>query len=440
MKISMIGSGYVGLVAGACLADFGNMVICIDKDADKIEALNRGEVPIYEPGLEDLLIRNVNEGRLRFSTELHASVKSSEVVFIAVGTPPNQDGSADLSHVLEVAEEIGKALDKYIVIVDKSTVPVGTAALVKDTIQHELNARQVALDFDVVSNPEFLREGSAIHDFTHPDRVVIGVDSDRARDVMQDVYRVLFLNETPFVVTDITSAEMIKYAANAFLAMKITFINQIANLCEAIGADVHSVAKGIGKDGRIGSKFLHPGPGYGGSCFPKDTRAIASTAAEYGCPLTLIEETIKANEAQKKRMVNKVVDALGENLRDIVIGVLGVTYKPNTDDMREAPALTILPELVKRGAKLRIYDPQGMKEAIWRFHEIRDSIEYVEDEYKAVTNVDVTILLTEWNQFRNLSLEIIKENMRGDMFFDFRNVYSHSAMRKHGFSYFSIGR
>src|SRR6056297_3197246 len=377
-KITVIGSGYVGLVAGTCLADFGLNVVCMDNDSEKIKGLRIGKVPIYEPGLENLIERNVYYKRLSFTTDIKEAVENSDVIFIAVGTPPKDDGSADLQYVLSVASDIGKYMNGYKVVVDKSTVPIGTGKKVKEVISSELEKRNCSHDFDVASNPEFLREGSAIGDFTHPDRVVIGAESERAVEAMKDVYRVLYLNETPFVITNIETAEMIKYASNAFLAMKITYVNELANLCEAVGADVHDVAKAMGRDGRISPKFLHPGPGYGGSCFPKDTRALAEIAKEYGENVSLIEKTIEANENQKMKMVKKIKEKM-EDLKGKKIGVLGLTFKPNTDDMREASSLVILPELVKMGATIKVFDPEGMVESQWRLNDIADSVEYCED-------------------------------------------------------------
>ena len=382
-KITVIGSGYVGLVAGTCLADFGLNVVCMDNDSEKIKGLRIGKVPIYEPGLENLIERNVYYKRLSFTTDIKEAVENSDVIFIAVGTPPKDDGSADLQYVLSVASDIGKYMNGYKVVVDKSTVPIGTGKKVKEVISSELEKRNCSHDFDVVSNPEFLREGSAIGDFTHPDRVVIGAESERAVEAMKDVYRVLYLNETPFVITNIETAEMIKYASNAFLAMKITYVNELANLCEAVGADVHHVARAMGKDGRISPKFLHPGPGYGGSCFPKDTKALVEIGKAMGANVTLIEQTIQANENQKMKMVEKIKDKMGD-LKGKTIGILGLTFKPSTDDMRDASSLVILPELVKSGAKIKAFDPQGERESRWRLKAIESSIEYCEDEYTAV--------------------------------------------------------
>ncbi|MDK2789367.1 MAG: UDPglucose 6-dehydrogenase [Epulopiscium sp.] len=414
-RIAIIGSGYVGLVTGACLADFGMKVICVDINEDKINQLNQGIVPIYEPGLEQLIERNAYYKRLTFTTDIKEAVNQSDVIFIAVGMPPNEDGSADLTHVLKAAEDIASHMNEYKVIVDKSTVPVGTGQKVKQTVKKILEKRNLQIDFDVVSNPEFLREGTAIYDFTHPDRVVIGGESEKAIEIMKDVYRVLYLNETPFVITNIESAEMIKYASNAFLAMKITFINEIANLCEKVGANVQDVAKAMGRDGRIGPKFLHPGPGYGGSCFPKDTRALAQIGKEYGSPVTLVETTIEANERQKLLMVKKVKEVMG-SLENKTLAILGVTFKQNTDDVRESPSLIIIEKLAELGAKFRIYDPQGMKEAKWRLKHIEEKCIYCIDEYEAVSGSDALLIITEWNQFRNLDIERLSRAMKDKYF------------------------
>lgn len=438
-KIGIIGSGYVGLVTGACLADFGMKVICVDINEDKIKKLNQGKIPIYESGLKQLVERNTYYKRLTFTTDLEKTVHESDVIFIAVGTPPSEDGSADLTYVLKAVEDIASNMNEYKVIVDKSTVPIGTGQIVKQTIQKILEKRNTQIDFDVVSNPEFLREGTAIYDFTHPDRVVIGGESEKAIEIMKDVYRVLYLNETPFIVTNIETAEMIKYASNAFLAMKITYINEVANLCEKIGANVQEVAKAMGRDGRIGPKFLHPGPGYGGSCFPKDTKALARIAKEHHSPISLVEATIKANERQKLLMVKKVKDAI-DDLKDKTLAILGVTFKQNTDDMRESPAQTIIEEFEKLGAKFRIYDPQGMNEAKWRLKHIEEKCVYCEDEYDAVKAADALLIITEWNQFRNLDIDRIKELMKSNLFFDFRNIYERSYIENKGFIYFAVGR
>lgn len=438
-RIGIIGSGYVGLVTGACLADFGMKVICVDVDEEKINQLKEGKIPIYEPGLEQLVERNTYYKRLSFTTDLKEAVHNSDVIFIAVGTPPAEDGSADIAHVLKAAEDIAYHMNEYKVIVDKSTVPVGTGQKVKKTIQSVLKKRNVQIDFDVVSNPEFLREGSAIYDFAHPDRVVIGGESQKAIEIMKDVYDVLYLNETPFIITNIETAEMIKYASNGFLAMKITYINEIANLCEKVGANVQEVARAMGRDGRIGPKFLHPGPGYGGSCFPKDTRALARMAKEHNSPITLIEATIEANERQKLLMVKKVKDAIGD-LNNKTLAILGVTFKQNTDDMRESPALTIIGELEKLGASFRIYDPQGMKEAKWRLKSIEEKCVYCKNEYEAVKDADALLIITEWNQFRNLDIDSIKNSMKGNFFFDFRNIYDRAYIESKGFNYYAVGR
>lgn len=437
-KISVIGSGYVGLVVGTCLADFGLDVIIMDNDAEKIEKLNDGIIPIYEPGLEEMVKKNVYYKRLIFTNNMEYAVENSEVIFIAVGTPPKEDGSADLKYVMDVAEQIGQFINGYKVIVDKSTVPIGTGQKVKNIINECLIRRNKDHEFDVVSNPEFLREGSAVQDFTHPDRVVIGCEGEKAKNIMKSVYRVLYLNETPFIETNIETAEMIKYACNAFLATKITFINEIANLCERVNANVQDVAKAMGKDGRISPKFLHAGPGYGGSCFPKDTKALASIAREHDENMSVIETVIEANEKQKLRMVDKIENALG-SVNGKTIAILGITFKPKTDDMREAPSLVICNELVKRGAKLKIFDPEGEKEGKWRFKKIIESINFCEDEYKAVENADALAIITEWHQFRNMNLKRIKENMRGNTFLDFRNIYNKDAINNIGMIYFGVG-
>jgi UDPglucose 6-dehydrogenase len=437
-KIAVVGTGYVGLVTGACLSDFGLDIICVDNNEKKIEDLNRGIIPIYEPGLEPVVIRNVEDGRLMFSSDIKSAVESSDVIFIAVGTPAAEDGSADLRYVEEVARSVGKYANGYKVIVDKSTVPIGTGQKVKSWIQQELDNRGAFHLFDIVSNPEFLREGSALHDFSHPDRVVIGAESDRAIRIMQDVYRVLFLNETPFVITNLETAEMIKYAANAFLAMKITFINEVANLCEKVGANVQDVAKAMGKDGRISPKFLHPGPGYGGSCFPKDTLALAQIGRQFGSPITLIEQTVVANQHQKMLMVKKIEDKLGD-LKGKKIAVLGLSFKPNTDDMREAPSITILSELAGQGASLCVFDPIAFKEAKWRLAHIESALTYCDDEYSTMVDADALVILTEWNQFRNLNLDKVKMLLKQPYFFDFRNIYKRLGMEEKGFIYTGVG-
>jgi UDPglucose 6-dehydrogenase len=436
--IAVIGTGYVGLVTGACLSDFGLNVLCADVDAGKIEKLQKGEIPIYEPGLDVIVGRNTYYKRLSFTTDVEAAAREASVVFIAVGTPPAEDGGADLKYVEAAARTIARALGDYKVVVDKSTVPVGTGRKVKGWIQDELEKTGRACEFDVVSNPEFLREGSAVYDFTHPDRVVIGYDSARALQTMKQVYRVLYLNETPFVETAIETAEMIKYASNSFLAVKITFINEIANLCEKVGANVQDVAKAMGKDGRIGAKFLHAGPGYGGSCFPKDTRALADLAKKADVRLSLVEAAISANHRQKLLMAEKISARLGP-LEGKTLAVLGLAFKPNTDDMREAPALTILAELSRGGAKFRVYDPASMQEARRRLKDLADAVTYCADEYEAVRGADALVLLTEWNQFRNLDLERLKAELKSGFFFDLRNIYKKDLVEKSGLTYIGVG-
>ena len=434
MNIAMIGSGYVGLVSGACFSEFGASVTCIDVDASKIARLDEGRIPIYEPGLDELVARNVEQGRLRFTTGFEEAVSEAELIFIAVGTPSRRgDGHADLSFVYEAAHRIAPFLRGYSVIVDKSTVPVGTARQVKRIVA-EISPEA---DFDVASNPEFLREGAAIGDFTHPDRIVIGVESDRAEARLRALYRPLNLIEVPIVVTDLETAELIKYAANAFLATKISFINEMAALCEALGADVHDVARGMGFDGRIGRKFLHPGPGYGGSCFPKDALALVRIAQECGSPSRIVESVVEVNAAQRARMAAKIRGALGGDEAGKVIAVLGLTFKPDTDDMRDAPALAILPPLVERGARVRATDPRGVPEAKAL---LPDSVEYVEDAYEALDGADAVVLLTEWNVYRGLDLKEMQRRMRGRVFVDLRNVYEPDQMRALGFEYTCVGR
>jgi UDPglucose 6-dehydrogenase len=433
MRIAVIGTGYVGLVSGACFSEFGLDVVCVDKDAGKIAGLKAGKMPIFEPGLEALVENNVRAGRLSFSTDLKASVKSADAVFIAVGTPSRRgDGHADLSYVHDAAREIAEAMDHYTVVVTKSTVPVGTGREVARIIRE---ARPTA-DFDVCSNPEFLREGSAIGDFMRPDRVVIGADSDLAREVMRRLYRPLYLIETPIVFTSIETAELIKYAANTFLATKITFINEIADLCEKVGANVNDVARGIGLDGRIGRKFLHAGPGYGGSCFPKDTLALVKTAQDYGAPLKIVETVVAVNDARKLAMANRVVAALGGSAAGKTIAALGLTFKPNTDDMRDSPSLGILPALQKAGATIRAFDPEGMNEA----KKLLPDLTYCKDAYDCMTGADALVLITEWNEFRALDLTRVKSLLRQPVLVDLRNVYSPAEMTEAGFRYTSIGR
>ena len=434
MKIAMIGTGYVGLVSGVCFSDFGHEVVCVDKDPSKVAMLERGEVPIYEPGLDELMAKNVAAGRLSFTGDLKAAVDGAEAVFIAVGTPTRRgDGHADLTYVFAAAEEIAAAITDYTVVVTKSTVPVGTNRRVKQII----HKARPELDFDVASNPEFLREGAAIDDFMRPDRVVVGVQTERAGAVMDEIYRPLFLRDFPVVTTDLESAEMIKYAANAFLATKITFINEIAALCERAGADVKQVSKGIGLDGRIGNKFLHAGPGYGGSCFPKDTRALARIGQELGLPMQITETVIKVNDEMKRRMIDKVMDLCDGSVNGKVVAVLGATFKPNTDDMRDAPSLTIIPALVGGGAKVRVVDPQGLAEG----EALLPGVHWVDDAYKAVQNADAVVLLTEWNEFRALDLKRLAKRMTTPRMADLRNIYSPKDAKRAGFdAYVAVGR
>ncbi|MFN3834471.1 MAG: UDP-glucose dehydrogenase family protein [Glycocaulis sp.] len=433
MRVAMIGTGYVGLVSGACFADFGHQVTCIDKNEEKIELLRSGGVPIYEPGLDQLVQRNVREGRLDFATDLTEAVREADVVFIAVGTPSRRgDGHADLTYVYAAAEEIASVMNGFTVVVNKSTVPVGTGDEVEDLIR---KARPDG-DFAVVSNPEFLREGAAIDDFKRPDRVVVGTDDTRAREIMRDLYRPLFLNETPIVFTARRTSELIKYAANAFLAMKITFINEIADLCEQVGANVQEVSKGIGLDGRIGSKFLHAGPGYGGSCFPKDTLALVRTAQEASTPLQLVEATVRVNDTRKRAMADKVIKACGGSVKGKTIGVLGLTFKPNTDDMRDAPSLDIVPALQAAGARIVAYDPAGIEEA----EKLLKNVEYTTGPYLALEGADAAVLITEWNEFRALDLDRVKAALKAPIIVDLRNIYDPEEMAEAGFAYTSVGR
>jgi UDPglucose 6-dehydrogenase len=433
MHIAMIGSGYVGLVSGACLADFGHNVICVDKDAERISALNRGDVPIFEPGLHDLVVSNTRQGRLAFASEFAPAVAAAEAVFIAVGTPSRRgDGHADLSYVYTAAREIAAALDGFTVIITKSTVPVGTG----DEVDRIIRETRPDADFAVVSNPEFLREGAAIQDFKHPDRIVAGTDEDRARKLFAEIYRPLYLNKAPILYTSRRTAELIKYAANAFLATKITFINEIADLAEKVGADVQDVASGIGLDNRIGSKFLHPGPGFGGSCFPKDTRALLQTAHDYEVPLRIVEAVITANDIRKRAMARRVSAAFGGSLRGKTIAVLGLTFKPNTDDMREAPAIPLITALQDMGARVRAFDPVGMEQA----KAILPDVAYCDGPYTCADGADGVVIVTEWEQFRALDFNLMKQRMACPFLVDLRNVYSSDEMEKHGFLYVGIGR
>ncbi len=433
MRVAMIGTGYVGLVSGACFADFGHVVTCVDKDASKIARLEKGEIPIFEPGLDDLVQANARQGRLSFAVDGSKAIREADAVFIAVGTPSRRgDGHADLSYVYAAAEEIAGLIDGFTVVVTKSTVPVGTG----DEIERIIRERRPEAEFAVVSNPEFLREGAAINDFKRPDRVVVGTEDERAQGVMRELYRPLNLNETPIVFTGRRTSELIKYAANAFLAMKITFINEVADLCEAVGADVQAVARGIGLDNRIGSKFLHAGPGYGGSCFPKDTLALVRTASDYGTPIALVDTTVKVNDARKKAMAGKIAKALGGELKGKTVGILGLTFKPNTDDMRDAPSLDVVPALQAMGATVQAYDPEGRHEA----EKMLTGVDFKEGPYDAAEGADCLVILTEWDQFRALDLDRIKLLLKAPVVVDLRNVYRPDDMRARGFRYTSIGR
>lgn len=433
MRVAVIGTGYVGLVSGACFADFGHTVTCVDKDLTKIDRLKNGEIPIFEPGLDGLVETNVKAGRLLFTAEAKDAVRDADAVFIAVGTPSRRgDGHADLSYVYAVAEEIATLIDGFTVVVTKSTVPVGTG----DEVEEIIRRTNPDADFAVVSNPEFLREGAAIKDFKIPDRVVVGTDNERAREVMRELYRPLFLNETPILFTNRRTSELIKYAGNAFLAVKITFINEMADLCEKVGADVQQVAQGIGLDGRIGRKFLNAGPGYGGSCFPKDTLALTKTANDAGSPVRIVDTVVEVNAARKKAMATKIIDAMGGDVSGKTICVLGLAFKQNTDDMRDAPSLDIIPALQKAGAKIRAYDPEAMEEA----EKLLDNIEYCDSAYHAAETADSLVILTEWDQFRALDLDRIKSLLSSPTVIDLRNIYSPEDLRSRGFKYVGIGR
>ena len=433
MHIAVIGTGYVGLVTGACFSEFGVTVTCVDRDTAKIESLRSGKIPFYEPGLEELVERNVKQGRLSFTTDLGSAVAEALVIFIAVGTPPRGDGSADLSYVEGVAREIARHLKSYKVIVTKSTVPVGTGERVRAIVAEHLAE---AVDFDIVSNPEFLREGAAIEDFMRPNRVVIGAQSQQATAIMKDLYRPLYLLETPFVVTNIEAAELIKYASNSFLAVKISFINELSRLCEKVGADVNVVAKGMGLDGRIGGKFLHAGAGFGGSCFPKDTKALLQIGAEHDVRLEIVGAAVAANERQIALMAEKITMVMGDDLSGKTLAVLGLSFKPNTDDIREAPALDIIARLRAAGAGIRVYDPVAMDNA----KSVLTDVSYCEDAYSACEGADAVVIVTEWNQFRNLDLQRVKALLSAPIFFDFRNIYDPEKLRSLGFVYISVGR
>ena len=436
MKITIIGTGYVGLVSGTCFAEFGVNVTCIDKDINKINNLEKGIIPIFEPGLDELVKKNISSKRLFFETSLKKSIKGSDAIFIAVGTPSRKvDGHADLSYVYEVAEEIAECLQHYSVIVNKSTVPIGTGKKVHQIIKK----KNPKVDFDVASNPEFLREGSAISDFMRPDRVVIGCESKKAKAILKELYRPLYLLETPIIFTQRETAELIKYAANSFLATKITFINEISDLCEKVGANVSDVSIGIGLDGRIGKKFLHPGPGYGGSCFPKDTLALVKTAQDNGSPLNLVQHVVKSNKDRKKNMYKRILDALGDYNKK-KISILGLTFKPNTDDMRDSPSLDLIPELIKNNCFLKLFDPEGMREAKKIFKKFHKNIEWCNDSYDACKNSDALVILTEWNQFRALDLKKLKKLLNKPLIIDLRNIYNPEEIKDMGFKYYSLGR
>ena len=437
MKICIVGTGYVGLVSGTCFAEFGVQVVCIDKDEKKIKNLKKGLIPIYEPGLDDLVKKNLNQGRLKFDTKLRPYVNNSDAIFIAVGTPSRRgDGHADLRYVFSVAEEISESINNYSVIVTKSTVPVGTGKKVRDIIKK----KNKNVEFDVASNPEFLREGSAINDFMRPDRVVIGCESDKAKKILSELYRPLYLLETPILFTRRETAELIKYAANAFLATKITFINEISDLCEKVGANVSDVSTGMGLDGRIGKKFLHPGPGYGGSCFPKDTLALVKTAKDYRSELNLVQEVVKSNKNRKKNIYKRVKIVLGGSLKNKKITILGLTFKPNTDDMRDSPSLDLIPALLKEGAKLSLYDPEGMPEAKKIFKKYTKNISWFNDAYKSMKKSNALIILTEWNEFRALDISKVKKLLHRPIIIDFRNIYNPDELFKQGIEYYSVGR
>ena len=437
MKISIVGTGYVGLVSGTCFADVGITVTCVDINEKKIDALKKGVIPIYEPGLETMVHNNIEKGRLLFTTSLKDSIENTDVVFIAVGTPPGENGSADLKYVLEVARQVGRNMEHYMVVVTKSTVPIGTAKKVKAAITDELEKRGVNIDFDVASNPEFLKEGNAIQDFLKPDRIVVGTESDRAKKMMSRLYKPFLLNGHPIIFMDIPSAEMTKYAANAMLATKISFMNDMANLCEIVGADISSVREGIGSDSRIGNKFIYAGAGYGGSCFPKDVKAVIKTAADYGYKLKVLQAVEDVNDAQKHVLVTKIKEHFGSNLSKMTFGLWGLSFKPKTDDMREAPSLVIIDELIKMGAKVKAYDPVAMEEAK---SILGDKITYGDDPYDVLIDVDALIVITEWSEFRIPNFKVIDKLMKNKVIFDGRNIYDPNEMVENGFSYFSIGR
>ncbi len=437
MKITVVGTGYVGLVSGTCFAETGIDVTCVDIDKKKVDMLLKGEVPIYEPGLDTLLARNLEKGRITFTTNLAKGIKGSDAVFIAVGTPPDEDGSADLKYVLGVAREIGQHMEDYKVIITKSTVPVGTSFKVKTAVQEELTKRKVDIQFDVASNPEFLKEGSAIDDFLKPDRIVVGIESDRAEKTLKRLYKPFLMNGHPLLFMDVFSSEMTKYAANSMLATKISFMNDIANLCELVGANVDLVRKGIGSDARIGNKFIYPGTGYGGSCFPKDVQALVRTADEYGHSLDVLKAVESVNYRQKSKLVQKIKTHFGENLKGKQFGIWGLAFKPKTDDMREAPSLVIIEQLLAMGAQVRVYDPVAMEEAK---HTLKETVVYAKDEYDACIEVDALLLVTEWSEFRMPNFRILEKLMNNKLIFDGRNVYDPEEMKDMGYTYYSIGR
>ena len=439
MKITVIGTGYVGLVQGVILSEFGHKVICLDIDEKKINNLNNGILPIYEPGLKDILDRNVLEGRLKFTTDKEYALQNSEVIFIAVGTPPAEDGSADLTYVLQCAKDIGENIKNYAVVVNKSTVPVGTGDFVEKAIKEELKNRNIEVEFDVVSNPEFLREGKAVNDCLRPDRVVIGTESKKALEVMKKIYDVLYINKTPFVFTNRRTSEMIKYASNAFLAVKISFINEMALLAEKVGANTQEIAQAMGMDGRISPKFLHCGPGYGGSCFPKDTKAIVEIGKEYEEEMSVVASAISANEKQKKKMIEKIIEKM-DGVENKTICILGLSFKPDTDDVRDAPSLDIIKGLIEKGAFIKAYCPKGIEETKWRLENYKNHIIYCKDEEEASTASDAVVLVTEWNQFRGINLEELKERMKGDFYFDLRNVHAKHCKVRSLFRYFPVGQ
>ena len=439
MKIAVVGTGYVGLVTGTCLADYGNDVICVDVMEEKIEKLKKGIIPIYEPGLEGMVLENYQAGRLDFTTDIQSALQKSDICFIAVGTPMGEDGSADLQYVLGVAESIGKYMDHHVYVIDKSTVPVGTAKKVRETIQKELDKRQSTLTFDVISNPEFLKEGTAVEDCSRPDRIVIGTDNDRAAKIMREMYLPLVKNTESFIFMDIASAEMTKYTANAMLATKISFMNEISNICELVGADVNKVRMGIGSDRRIGFQFIYPGCGYGGSCFPKDVQALIKTSSDYGYETRILNAVENVNADQKMVLVRKVVKKYGEDLSGKTFAVWGLAFKPKTDDMRQAPAITLIQELTKRGAKIKAYDPKAVKEAKECYLKGNENIEYCESKYSALVDADAMILVTEWKEFRAPDFYEIKQRLKNPVIFDGRNQYDAERLEEQGFEYYQIG-